>query len=82
MILESVLGFLFNILVGLLEILPDISWSVDSSAFTSFLSFISVVLYLLPIDTLLVMFSIVMYIMSFKIGVALIKTIWDILPLT
>lgn len=82
MILESVLGFLFNILVGLLEILPDISWSVDSSAFTSFLSFISVVLYLLPIDTLFVMFSIVMCIMSFKIGVALIKTIWDILPLT
>lgn len=81
MILEGLLNIIFNILIDLFEVLPNISWSVDSSAMSTFLGFISVILYMLPMDTVIALFSLILTLTIFKIGVAVIKTLWDLLPL-
>lgn len=45
------------------------------------LNFLSVVCYILPIKKLMPLLVVVISIAVFKIGISLLKTIWDIFPL-
>ena len=80
MIPEAIIDVFYNILVGLLEFLPDVSWSVDGSVYSTFLGFISVILYFFPMNTVFTIFSIVVTLMVFRIFISLIKTLWDLIP--
>lgn len=81
MFIEALLNLVFGAVEGLLNLLPDIQWTVEGSVFDSFLDVLEMVCYLLPMQTVVTMFGIVVGFTMFKVVISLIKTIWDILPL-
>ena len=66
---------------GFFNLLPDISWSVDTSAFEYFISILKVAGYVFPWGTVVAIVMIVFSISMFRIVISFIKTIWDLLPL-
>lgn len=80
MILEGILNVLFSAADSLFSILPDVSWNVDSGVFTAFFDILRMVGYLLPMPTVIAILRIVIVINGFKIGVSIVKTVWDLIP--
>lgn len=81
---------IFNILFSLLSdvviepilsVLPEVTWSVDSGAMSYFIGILNSITYLLPMGHVITILSIIVSLMSFRILVALLRTVWDILPL-
>lgn len=81
MIGEFMLDVVFGIVNGIFGLLPEFSWSVDGTAFTTFLDLLKVVVYLFPVNAVLFVLSVYTFIQSFKISIATMRTIWEILPL-
>ena len=81
MISEFFLNIIFGLISGMLSLLPDISWSFSVSALHPFLIFVRAAGYMLPIDTILTIMSLVISFTMVRVVVALIRTIWDLLPL-
>lgn len=81
MLFEKLADVAFNGVSWLLELLPNISWNVNEGAADTFFSLLEIVFYLLPMNTVIVLLNIVITIIAFKIGVSLIKTIWELLPI-
>lgn len=81
MISEFFLNIVFSIVSGMLNLLPDVTWSVESSFFDYLVSFIRMVGYLLPWGTVTAIVSLVVALTVFRIIIAIIKTVWDLLPL-
>ena len=81
MISEFLLNIVFGIVSGMLLFLPDISWSVDSAALNTFLDYVRVGSYLLPMDTVGTIVGLVCSIIAFRVIISLIKTIWELLPI-
>ena len=82
MIIDAILG-LISIIAGVLlmplevfNVVIDIASSIPVVA--KFLMFVA---YVIPWSNLVPIFAIVVAIMSFRVIIALIKTIWDLLPL-
>lgn len=82
MITESFFNLLFNCIRGLLSMLPDISWEVNPEVFESFFSLIRMAGYLLPMHTVVAILGMVFAFNLLKIVIAIIKTIWALLPFT
>lgn len=80
MIIEGICNLLFALVGGLLSFLPEVTWSVDAAVFTNFLEILRLVGYLLPMRTVMVIFSLVISFGIFRIGVALIKTLLKFIP--
>lgn len=80
MIFESVFDLFFKLLEGFFSMLPDVSWSVDTTAFQSFIGIIKVAMYLFPMQTVVTIISIVVWLTIFRILISIVKTIWDLLP--
>ena len=81
MISEFFLNIVFGLVFGMLELLPDISWSVETSAFQFLLSFLRCAAYMLPWGTVLAIFGLIVALSVFRIIIAIIKAVWDLLPL-
>lgn len=81
MVSEFLLDIVFNIVSGMFGLLPDLSWSVDTSAFDYLTSFIACIAYLLPWDTVQAIVALIFTITVIRIVIAGIKVLWDILPL-
>lgn len=81
MVSEFFLNIIFNLLEWMLELLPEVSWSVNTSAFTYFMSIVDVVCYMLPVNTIITIAGIVIDLMIFRIVIAIVRTVWDLLPL-
>lgn len=81
MVTEFLLNIVFNIVSGFLELAPDISWDVDTSAFTFVSDILSVVGYLLPMGTIAAIVAIICALTAWKVLVSLITTLWDLLPI-
>ena len=80
MITEAALDVVFNIAAGLLSLAPDITWNVDTSVFGYVRSILSVVGYLLPMGTITAIVMLIISITMYKVAVATIRLIWDLLP--
>ena len=80
MIIEGIFDFIFGLANVLFEFLPDIEIGFGTG-FNTFLSIVSSVAYLLPMNTILIMFGIIISLMIFRIVVSVIKTIWQLLPI-
>ena len=80
MIGEFLLNIVFNIVSGFLSLLPSIDFSVDSTVFEYFLGIVRVAGYMLPMGTVSVILSLIVNLTIFRIVIAFIKTIWDLLP--
>lgn len=81
MIFDGLYGIIFAVLEWILPLLPDVTWSVDSSALSYFFGIVETVFYLLPMYTVARIVTIIISLMSFRIFVSLIRTVWDILPI-
>jgi len=80
MIGEFLMNIIFTLVSGFLSLLPEISWSVDSSAWSYFSSIIRVVSYMLPMGTVSAIITLIVALSTFRIIIAGIKAIWDLLP--
>lgn len=81
MIIETMLDIVFRIVEGVLSILPNFSWSVENSFFSSALDLLRVACYLLPMGTVVSIITIINLLLIFRIAISIIKTIWELLPL-
>ena len=81
MIVETMLDLVFKIVEGVLSILPNFTWSVENSFFSTALDMIRVACYLLPMGTVVSIITIINLLLVIRIAIAIIKTIWDLLPL-
>ncbi len=80
MIMEGIFDLILAPLTLVLELLPDISWTVSAEGFTVLFEFFRVVCYLLPMRTVVGILSVIVLINGFKIVVSIIKTVWQLLP--
>lgn len=81
MISEFLLNIVFNIVEGALSILPDFSWSVENSFFSSALDMVRLAGYVLPMGTIVAIIVIINALLLLRIAISIIKTIWELLPL-
>ncbi|SHM16801.1 hypothetical protein SAMN02746066_00978 [Anaerosporobacter mobilis DSM 15930] len=80
MIINGLFDFIFGLANVLFEFLPSVEIGFGTG-FNTFLSIVSSVAYLLPMNTILIMFGIIISLMIFRIIVSVIKTIWQLLPI-
>lgn len=80
MITEKLLDFFFALGKVLLTLLPDVSWNVDSGAWSGLKSVLDGVCYFLPLNTITAIISLLFSIALFRAFVALIKLIKSFLP--
>lgn len=80
MISEFFLNIVFNIVSGFFGMLPEFSWSVETSAFQYFLSILQVAGYMFPWGTVVAICSLIVGLSIFRVVIAFIKAIWDLLP--
>ena len=81
MISEFFLNIIFAIISKFFSLLPNFSWSVDTSVFSYFLSILRVAGYMFPWNTVVTIIGIIFSISVFRVVVSFIKTIWDLLPI-
>lgn len=80
MIVVAIFNIIFPLLGSLLGVV-DIDISLASEFMGKVGEFFSVACYLLPMPTVISILTITATLMTFRIIVALLKTIWDVLPL-
>ena len=80
MIGEFLLNIVFKIVTDILSLLPSFEINVDSTAFEYFLGIVRVASYMLPMGTVSAIISLIVSLTIFRIVIAFIKTIWDLLP--
>lgn len=78
---EFFINIIFGLVSGMLELLPDIQWSVDTTSFQYFLDIVKVVGYLLPVDTVSAVVGLIIDLTVIRILISIPKAIWDLLPL-
>lgn len=80
MLSKFFLDIVFNFLTGFLDLLPDISWSVDTSFFGYFTDVVRVAAYMLPLETVRALINLIISLTIFRIIISIPKAIWDLLP--
>lgn len=83
MITEGILNALLQILTSIFSLLPniEIEFSGFNDVIVSLSVFFQYVFYFFPMDTVAYCFSVLISIQLFKIVIAFIKTIWELLPI-
>ena len=81
MISEFILNIVFNIVEGVFSILPVFEWNVQGAFFQGALDMMRLAGYVLPMGTITAIIVIINTLLLIRIGVSLIKTIWELLPL-
>ena len=80
MVTEGILTVVFGIVNIILMPLNVVNLVTDGLSFAPITQFISMALYLIPFNELMPIFVFFVSVMLFRIAVAIIKTIWDLLP--
>lgn len=81
MVVEGLLSVVFGFVNILLLPLNVIDIGLDILTLEPVIQFINMAMYLIPFKDLLPIFIFFVSMMSFRIIVSLIKTIWDLLPI-
>ena len=80
MVSEFFLNIIFGIVSGFFAMLPDFSWTVNSTSFQYFLSILQVAGYVFPWPTVVAIASLIVGLSIFRVVIAFIKSIWDLFP--
>ena len=80
MISEFVLNIVFKLVSWVLDLLPVVSVEVDPVAFEYFFGYVKAASYMLPMDTVATIVGLVVSFTVFRLGIALIKTVWALIP--
>lgn len=81
MIGEFILNIIFQLVEWMLAGLPEISFNPNAVDTSTFMGIVRCVLYMLPLGTVNTIIGIIILISSFRIFIAIVKTIWDMLPI-
>jgi len=79
-LVEGILTVVFGIINFILMPLNVVNFVVNGLAFQPIVEFINMALYLIPFQQLMPIFIFFVSMMVFRIAVAIVKTIWDLLP--
>ena len=80
MITEAILNLLFGVADKALGMLPEISWTVDTSAWDYLHDIMSMCAYLLPLRTIKNIIAMLLAILGFRILVALWRAVLGLIP--
>lgn len=80
MVTQAILDVVFKLVDGLLSKLPEINISVPANIVTNAAQFLNVAAYIIPMDTVKSVLTILIMLQFFRIVVSLIRTIWSLLP--
>ena len=80
MISEFLLNIVFGIVSGFLSLIPKFNIDIDPTFFDYFLGLVRAGSYMLPMGTVSAIISIIVSLTIFRIVIAFIKSIWDLLP--
>lgn len=80
MVTEGILTVVFGIVNIILMPLNVVNLVADGLSFAPITQFIGMALYLIPFKELMPIFVFFVSVMLFRIAIAIIKTIWDLLP--
>lgn len=80
MIIEGLLTIVFNLVMILLDLIPDVSFTIPADTVSGLTDFFHIIFYVVPVSTVLAIMSISIMLHSFRLIVSLIKTIWNLLP--
>jgi len=81
MIVEGLLNVVFGLLNVLLIPLQIVDLGLSVITLEPVIQFLNMALYLIPFKELMPIFVFFVAMMSFRVVVSLIKTIWDLLPI-
>lgn len=71
---------LFFVVISIIVCLPTISINVDAVVASNVFAYIRAALYFIPVGTVTTILGIMLSLWLFRMLVALVKTIWDMLP--
>ena len=80
MVVEGIFNVFFLIVSGLLTMLPEVTWSVDTSAWQYVRDILNMIAYMLPINTITAIIALVVDIALLRIFISFIRTIWNLIP--
>lgn len=82
MIIEFILSLFFRLIEPLLEMIPDLANSMHLSfdAIDTFFDYLSIGLYIIPINTFTSIFKIIISVQLFRVITTIIRTLWNLLP--
>lgn len=86
MVTEKILDFFFLVADKLLSFLPELTYSQSIAPqnywgrYSSFWKYLEMVAYLLPLNTLAIIVTLVLAFSLFRIAVSVIRSVWDLLP--
>ena len=78
MIVEGLFDFFFDFIINLF---PSVNISIPPGIITGAVQAFQVVFYIVPMATVFSIIAITLSLHAFRIVVALIKTLWDLLPI-
>lgn len=81
MIIEALLNILFGIINVILSPLSLLGWGFDLALCSPLGDILKVVYYVLPISKLSPMITFIVAMFIFRAVIALIKTIWELIPI-
>lgn len=81
MIIELLFNLLFSVVNILFLPFDGLNLIIGSDIFSTVINYLSVALYVLPIQNFIPIIAFVTATMLFRILIAALKTLWDILPL-
>lgn len=81
MITDFIFGVVYNLFMFLVDGKEPLRFNVDSSVYEFVKDFIAFIFYILPIQGLKPIITIIVSIIVFRVTVSVIKTIWNLLPI-
>ncbi len=80
MIVEKTISFFFSLIKAVASALPSITFDYSSLVYQDAISLIKGVLYMLPCGTIVTILRIAVVFYIFRVAVAVIKTLWNLIP--
>lgn len=80
MITDKILDLSYSVVELLLSSLPDVILNFNASVFDPILNIIRTISYFFPMGTVSAILIIVLAVQSLRVGIAMVKTIMEIIP--
>ena len=80
MLSEFFLDIVFGFVSGFFALLPDFTWSVETTSFEYFMDILKFAGYMFPWHTVTAIVGLVFGLSIFRIVIAFIKSLWSCLP--
>lgn len=80
MISEFLFNRIFDIVSGIFTMLPEFEWTIDLTTIEPFLDVFHTITYFFPMQIVGVIFLFYIWKQNYRLCIAILRTIWEILP--